>query len=742
MIRVLTFALLALSLPMSGAALDCLEYGEYPHVVAGLVTDSSAHTMTVDGDLAYFSGYSSSAPYQFHIATISDPQSPELIATLEVPYWINDVLVAGTYAYVVGGLYAPVTSILQIIDIADPTAPQIVGTLDFEQYIYGVTVSGDLAYIAGGWAGVLVVDIADPTAPELIGNVVTSDFARRIEVAGDTAYVAAHTSGLQIVDIADAQNPAILASVPTTDSSLDLTLAGDYCFVANGEAGLSIINVAIPTEPHVVGQVSVDDSAHDIAVDGDFAYIAGLAAGLQIVDIDDVTDPHVVGTVDTGFDAQELEVVGDHAFVASSESGLQVVDLANRAAPPLPWVLDLGSASEVAISGHHAIVVGGADVQVVDVADPTSPQLVGSVAVSTNRGKRCVVEGSLAYITRSYSYDPYYPSEPGGLDIVDFSDPTDPHVVSSIDLYRNAGGLTISGDYVYFTCVGDGFYPPPGSLQIVDVSNPTNPLVVGQVEIYFASDVALQDDIAYVSAGAQGLMSVDVSDPANPQIIQEGIASDWPAEVVVADGYAYITGDFVSVVELDGTGGGSEILQLATVERSHGIVMAGDHAYISSRNVVNVADISEPHAMAIIGSHTSMGSTGGLDVSGDYLFCPSSQGLLIAPLQCDESVGILDDHEPEDLPRPSLGLAVHPNPFNPQTMVSFTLDRPQIVRVGVHDLTGRRVAVLTDGHRDAGMHAVRWSGTDSSGREVASGTYILRLECENRVISSKMMLIR
>jgi hypothetical protein len=83
-----------------------------------------------------------------------------------------------------------------------------------------------------------------------------------------------------------------------------------------------------------------------------------------------------------------------------------------------------------------------------------------------------------------------------------------------------------------------------------------------------------------------------------------------------------------------------------------------------------------------------------------------------------------------------------PNPFNPLTEVAFDLARPGTVRLTVHDVRGRLVRVLRDGSLPAGRHTERWDGRDAAGREVASGTYLLRLETADARAERKMVLVR
>jgi len=85
---------------------------------------------------------------------------------------------------------------------------------------------------------------------------------------------------------------------------------------------------------------------------------------------------------------------------------------------------------------------------------------------------------------------------------------------------------------------------------------------------------------------------------------------------------------------------------------------------------------------------------------------------------------------------------VHPNPFNPGTVVSFVLARGGPVDLGVYDVTGRRVATLAERPFPAGVHDVAWDGRDSSGREAASGTYLVRLATGGAIQSAKIVMLR
>jgi len=96
----------------------------------------------------------------------------------------------------------------------------------------------------------------------------------------------------------------------------------------------------------------------------------------------------------------------------------------------------------------------------------------------------------------------------------------------------------------------------------------------------------------------------------------------------------------------------------------------------------------------------------------------------------------------ESVPARSRLIGIYPNPCNPQTTVSFTLNRTQDVFLSVYDLTGRLVAILADWMYLVGTHTVEWDGKNAFGRTVSSGTYVVRMETEGHVESQKIMLVR
>ncbi len=103
------------------------------------------------------------------------------------------------------------------------------------------------------------------------------------------------------------------------------------------------------------------------------------------------------------------------------------------------------------------------------------------------------------------------------------------------------------------------------------------------------------------------------------------------------------------------------------------------------------------------------------------------------------SVAVPDD---ETAPGAPVVLTSRPNPFNPRTVLTFTLAAPGDVDLSVYDLAGRCVARLVDDRRPAGRHDVVWDGCDDRGNTVASGVYVAKLTTAAASRSTRLVLVR
>ena len=96
----------------------------------------------------------------------------------------------------------------------------------------------------------------------------------------------------------------------------------------------------------------------------------------------------------------------------------------------------------------------------------------------------------------------------------------------------------------------------------------------------------------------------------------------------------------------------------------------------------------------------------------------------------------------DEVPGPRLAVGNHPNPFNPMTRVTFSLDRDGPASLAVYDVQGRLVRRLVTDSLEAGTHTAVWDGSDDSGRPVGSGVYFARLVAGGQVVQHKMVMLK
>ena len=99
--------------------------------------------------------------------------------------------------------------------------------------------------------------------------------------------------------------------------------------------------------------------------------------------------------------------------------------------------------------------------------------------------------------------------------------------------------------------------------------------------------------------------------------------------------------------------------------------------------------------------------------------------------------------EPIAAPRvPARIYPARPNPFNPNTVLEFSLEGTSAVSFSIHDVQGRLVQVLAEGTLGEGRHTYRWDGADQQGRACGSGVYFVRLSLPQGSRSTSITLIR
>ena len=82
----------------------------------------------------------------------------------------------------------------------------------------------------------------------------------------------------------------------------------------------------------------------------------------------------------------------------------------------------------------------------------------------------------------------------------------------------------------------------------------------------------------------------------------------------------------------------------------------------------------------------------------------------------------------------------YPNPFNPTTIIEFSIKESNFVQLDVIDIHGRNVATLISGI-PLSKKLIR-NGKNDLGQMVPAGIYFARLKTSSTVMTQKMILLK
>ena len=100
------------------------------------------------------------------------------------------------------------------------------------------------------------------------------------------------------------------------------------------------------------------------------------------------------------------------------------------------------------------------------------------------------------------------------------------------------------------------------------------------------------------------------------------------------------------------------------------------------------------------------------------------------------------DAPEDDITPVALTLNNYPNPFNPETTISFGLTEAGYTTLNIYNIAGQKIATLVQNELSAGTHNITWNGTTRSGEKAASGMYFYRLQSSDQSVTNKMVLMK
>lgn len=377
-----------------------------------------------------------------------------------------------------------------------------------------------------------------------------------------------------------------------------------------------------------------------VVVRNGYAYLVtddGSGGRLLVVDVSDVTAPVLAGSVSIGAPGAGLALSGGYAYVAreTSSGELVVVDVRTPTAPSLVRTVDLDGAARarsVAMDGSLLVIgregnTAGNELYTFTVSgtDPTNPVASGSLGLAGDPAINAIaLRSGVAVLGTS--------ENTAELAVVNVGNPSSPTLLGTLDLSGNTDGtgVSVSGQRAYVTRAGDQEF------VVVDLTNVGSPSVLGALDLgNGANGVAAEGGFAYVAARSQAseFQRVDTGTPSALSVAGSAAVGAEPKAVAFSGIYAYLAtagNDRELVVVGGGEGGWANPTLLGSVNLGGNkplmvVAVSGDYAYAGRQKAEGNAEflvfsIREPRTPSLAGQLEVNDMVSDVAVSGHRAF--------------------------------------------------------------------------------------------------------------------------
>jgi hypothetical protein len=373
---------------------------------------------------------------------------------------------------------------------------------------------------------------------------------------------------------------------------------------------VSDIYTGIPDNPQLVSYIQKPmQRCTDIFVRDHIAYtINSYTAGfncLYIVDISDYDNPSITGEVVLPGDLSALTVSGNYAFVSNNDS-IQVVNISNPSSPEIVNVIPNYFGYLDSNDTLLFVAMSNIQIEIFDISNITNIYHTSSVLFEYSPRSFDVTNGHL-YANTYYGY----------LSVYNLSDPASPQLLVHLRMGDNdidyIGPTVVENDKLFFSYsrLYSGW---PGDhsrndLFFVDVSNPASPQVKKKLSWYdwdghdIMQAIEASGDTLYVLRTGPGddFIVYDVSNLSNPTFIfaspympsMHSISVDGSFGAYKTNQYYYGQGKF-GIFNLSNLSDIQWKLMIDDYYDAYKVKTKDNYLYSTASNGLRIADITDP----------------------------------------------------------------------------------------------------------------------------------------------------
>jgi len=410
---------------------------------------------------------------------------------------------------------------------------------NFDQ-INSIRSLGNLLFLADNSFGLKVLNISNPMNPTLISQYGdTYNSTLDIDIQDKFAYIADGIDGMEIIDIS---NPVSLQKIGNWSNGYNVTnilISDSLAFLSIQDFGIEILNISNPQSPIIVSNWINNRNPSNVVVKGNKLFVASENYKLEILDISNLNEIITISELSITNIPNEILVRNDNVYLANGIEGLKVIDITDISNPSLiSTPTQDGSITNILIEENYIFLANNTYLSIVDRLNPFNPELT----------YRCDINDKITSI-EIYGEYIYLGCEFRGLQILKFSEFITPKQIYKFSPNINAHDVILDCDRAYLCAIEDGGYD--GGLFIFNISNPYDPQALGNFSKpgFDFYDVEIKDEICFATMYDNGLISLNISDPANINILDSisGYLLNYSQNIEVFDDIAFVTNGFIGL---------------------------------------------------------------------------------------------------------------------------------------------------------------------------------------------------
>ncbi len=281
-----------------------------------------------------------------------------------------------------------------------------------------------------------------------------------------------------------------------------------------------------------VSQINTGEGTFYVEIKENIAYVSDLTyRGLKVINVSNPSEPEIISQYrdNSSFEIPHIFYIqGDILFLGDHTDGLEIYNISDPAHLQKigDWWIE-GVTDDVIVVDDIAYTVSWDEgLRIVNVSDFSSPSLIATYITENKTYPR-------VHLIKDYIYIYEIGLTGSKMKIINISNPNTPTRVG--EYMCEALAIDIIGDIAYIAAGVQGFIT-------LNISDPLKPTELGHYEPGgIIGGVDIEGDLAFITDGDQRrLIVLNISDPTKPTFLQQCGNFHTAFDVCVFDNYAYL----------------------------------------------------------------------------------------------------------------------------------------------------------------------------------------------------------